>query len=91
VGFLLFSLKETPLFSTLEEATELNSDCAFCKKPKFKVKPMYLLGELVSYSLDRCHDSTCKNHCEWGHDYERVALDIYGEDAQEIASGWGTH
>lgn len=69
---------------TIAEALELNSDCIFCGKDKFK--PVQVGND---FQLVRCTDPDCDIHCKFGHT-QAVSIPDGREDTVEIASGWGS-
>lgn len=75
------------MFETLEEADEVNSECAFCKKNKFEVLGSYGL-EGNTYDLIRCSDEDCHIHCKWNHEGVTLTIQIANKDSVAIASGW---
>lgn len=81
------------MFDTLDEAVEMNSECAFCKKPKFKVISNYVDQglEVQNYDLVRCALPECDMHCTFNHKNEPISLPD-GRDPNDmlaIGSGWG--
>lgn len=71
------------MFDTIEEAEEINSECAFCKKPKFVVRD----GENGKFDLGRCEVDNCDRHCFGGHALT-VEYQLGDRDSVGIASGW---
>lgn len=77
-------------FSTLAEAEELNSKCAFCGKLKFSIRDIHVGRDKMEYSLERCDVKNCKHHCKFDHQSEKIQLQDGREDVVEIASGWSS-
>lgn len=81
------------MFDTLDEAVEMNSECAFCKKPKFIPFPHFVDATLTTqnYTLERCSYPDCSEHCRWDHANEQIKItdDREAKDILSIASGWG--
>lgn len=75
--------REVILFKTVSEAEDVNSDCAFCRKPKFVV-----LEDEGMYNLNRCAVKGCVKHCSWDHKGEKLQIDNGGKDVVAIVSGW---
>lgn len=62
---------------TLEEAEELQSNCAICGKLKFSLETHYE-QKGTHYTVGKCGDDTCSVHCH-GHTDRTVIIDL-GDD-----------
>lgn len=71
------------MFETKQEAEELNSECVFCEREKFRVVPS---GD--RYNLERCDNPDCAVHCHGGHTQTITLSYLNNSDAVSIASGW---
>lgn len=58
----------TYIFTSVQEAQDSNSSCAFCHKEKFAVQTG-LPGDI---QLVRCTDPKCTKHCKWNHAGELI-------------------
>lgn len=67
------------MFDTLDQAEELNSDCTFCGKPKFKAVTTH--GPDRSWvDLVRCNREDCEKHCKWDHEKDAPVLVYEGHE-----------
>lgn len=72
---------------TLQEAEELQSNCAICGKAKFNIEAHYA-AKGAHWTIDKCGDQDCTVHCH-GHADRTVTIDMGDDETAATLIGVG--